>query len=237
MENISKEVLKKIQERKVVPIPKWQILLKSSFVWGLFTLNIVLGSVGFGIVLYLITNNDVLSDLSLKTNTLQWIILAFPLAWIGITILFLFVAYYNFKHTDEGYRFGVFKIFLINIVAILGIGTLLYFSGLSEKLNTAFATNIPLYTHTMDTRMAVWMRPQDGYLAGEITSIDEDSMNLQLVDLNGKKWVIEYVDALIKGRVDLAVGEVIKIAGDMSTEKVFKALEIRPWHGMGMRMQ
>jgi len=59
MEEVTKNTLQKIKKENIKPIPKWQFLLKDSLVWGLFVLNLILGSIGFAIALYLLTNNDI----------------------------------------------------------------------------------------------------------------------------------------------------------------------------------
>jgi len=237
MEEISKNTLQKIKKENIKPIPKWQFLLKDSLVWGLFVLNLVLGSIGFAISLYILGSNDVLLDSSLVTNAWEWLILSIPVAWILLTALFLFIAYYNFKHTSGGYRFTVVKIFLMNIIVSIVLGVVINGLGLSQKLNTIFSDHIPFYNHTMDLRSEVWMRPESGYLAGTIVEIDSDTKILKLEDLNSNLWDISYQDAIVKERVVLEFGEEIKIVGKKLSDEVFDASEIRPWMGNGRQMQ
>lgn len=237
MEKVSKNTLQKIKKENIKPIPKWQFLLKDSLVWGLFVLNLILGSIGFAISLYILGNNDVILDSSLVSNAWEWIILSIPVAWILLTALFLFIAYYNFKHTSGGYRFTVVKILLMNIVISIVLGILINGFGLSQKLNTIFSEHIPFYNHTMDLRSEVWMRPESGYLAGTIVGINSDTKILKIEDLNGKTWDIPYQDATVKGRVVLELGEEIKIVGKIDSDNVFEASEIRPWAGNGRQMQ
>lgn len=237
MEEISKNTLKKIKKENIKPIPKWQFLLKDSFIWGLFVFNLIFGSIGFAISLYLLSNNDVLLDYSLVTNVWEWIILSIPVAWILLTVIFVFIAYYNFKHTSGGYRFNVVKILLMNIVVSVVLGVVINGLGLSQRLNTMFSDNIPFYNHTMDLRSEVWMRSESGYLAGTIIQMDSDTKIITLEDLNGKIWNISYQDAIVKGRVVLVLGEEIKIVGKIVSDNVFEASEIRPWAGNGRQMQ
>ena len=237
MEEVSKNTLQQIKKENIKPIPKWQFLLKDSLVWGLFAINLILGSIGFAISLYILGSNDVLLDTSLVKNAWEWIILSIPIAWILLTILFVFIAYYNFKHTKEGYRFTVVKIFIINIVVSVVLGVVINGLGLSQKLNTIFSDHIPFYNHTMDLRSDIWMRPESGYLAGTIVDINSDTKILKIEDLKGKIWDILYQDATVKGRVVLELGEEIKIVGNAVSDNVFEASEIRPWVGNGRQMQ
>lgn len=235
MEDISKKVLKVIREENVKPIPKWHFVLKSSFIWILFGVNLILGVIGTAIIIFLFADNDVVFDASLVSNIWERLLLMIPIAWIILTIIFLLVAYYNFKNTEGGYRFTALKIFALNIVIILILGFVVYITGGARRINNFFTRYIPHYSSTLDTRAMVWMRPEKGYLAGDIVSIE--GKNLALLDLNGKTWNVEFSGAQVKPIVDLAVGERIKIIGEMSSENSFVAFEIRPWNGMRRNMQ
>ena len=235
MGKVSKNVLAKIKKTGIKPIPKWQFMLKNSFVWGLFVVNLILGAIGFAAVIYLLVNNDAVWDFSLTTNIFQWILLAVPLAWIALTLFFLFVAYYNFKNTEDGYRTSVWSKLLINIGIAVLLGLILYTSGFSARMNRLLSDNIAFYSHTLDVREEVWMRPEEGLLSGDILNVNEKV--IQLKDLEGNEWSIGYEDATVKYRVVLDVGERIKILGSAVSENVFEASEIRPWAGSGRGMQ
>jgi len=237
MGKVSKNVLEKIKKENIKPIPKWHFMLKKSFVWNLFIVNILFGSVGFAIIIYLLVNNEALLDVSLVGNLWQWIVLVIPILWIILTLFFFFVAYYNFTKTEDAYRFSVGRKLLINIGITILLGLVLYTGGLSEKLNDLFAKNIPFYTHTLDTRFKIWMRPEEGFLAGEILELNEKEFSIRLLDLSGDEWSVVYRDAFVKGRVVLQKGEVIKLIGESPSEGRFVASEIRPWQGNGRGMQ
>ena len=237
MVKISKKVLEKIKKQDIHPIPKWQFMLKDSFVWSLFGINLILGSIGFAIVIFLLVNNDSVGDFSLTGNIWQWFLLSIPVVWILLTVLFLFVAFYNFRNTEKGYRFSVGKKVLLNVGITILFGLMLYFSGLSERLNNIFVESVPFYTNALDLRQEVWMRPQEGYLSGTILEINQDKEEMLLRDLDGKVWSVDYGDALVKIRVTLKIGEKIKMLGDMSSDTLFDATEIRPWEGRGRGMQ
>jgi len=78
MEKVGKKVLEKIRKEDIKPIPKWHFMLKNSFIWGLFIVNLLLGAIGFAVVIYLLVNNDATWDFSLTKNIFQWILLAIP---------------------------------------------------------------------------------------------------------------------------------------------------------------
>ncbi|MHC1716362.1 MAG: hypothetical protein AB9915_00495 [Candidatus Dojkabacteria bacterium] len=234
MKEVSKSVIEKIKEENIKPIPRAIFIAKNLIIWMIFVLSLVFGSVGVAIIVYLLLNNDSVLDFSLVSNIWKWIILSIPLAWLVLTTLFVIIAYYNFRGTDGGYKISLKKILQINLGIILVLGFGMYYSGISSKINSVFLESLPFYQETFDMREKVWMRPSEGYLAGEILSVDED---IDLKDLEGNEWVVEYEDANVKGSVKLEEGEDIKMIGKVSKEDTFTASEIRPWEGRGRRMQ
>ncbi len=235
MKCLSTKVLEKIEKENVRPIPKWHFVLKRSFIWILFWLNLVLGVIGVAIIIFLFIANDAVLETSLVSSFWQRMLLVVPIAWILLTALFLWVAYYNFRNTEGGYRFTALKIFTLNIVIILILGFVVYITGGARRINNFFTRYIPYYSSTLDTRTMVWMRPEEGYLAGDIVNIEGKS--LALLDLSGETWDVEFSGAQIKHIVDLTVGERIKIIGEVGIGNSFVAYEIRPWDGMGRNMQ
>lgn len=234
MKEVSKSVIEKIKEENIKPVPRVIFVFKNLVMWLIFILSLIFGSIGVAITVYLLLNNDSVWEFSLVGNVWKWILLSIPLAWLILTILFVTIAYFNFRGTDGGYRLPLIRIVKINIGIILVLGLSMYYSGFSSKINSVFSNNIPFYQDAFDMREKVWMRPSEGYLAGEILSVEED---INLEDLDGNEWVVEHEDADVKGGVRLQEGEDIKVVGKVSNENTFTASEIRPWQGHGRRMQ
>ncbi len=235
MAKISKEILEKIEKDSIKPVGKWSFVLKDSFIWFLFVFNILFGSIGFAISIYLFELSDVLNLILSVNDLIQVFILAIPVVWLILTVLFLFVGYLNLKYTKGGYRYSIFKIFLINILLIVILGTILSNIGVSERLNTFFSDSIPSYQESIDPRYKVWSRPTEGYIAGDIVSIDDKVISLK--DLDGNIWEIDYSNAFVRGAVNLKIGERVKVRGSVEEKEVFDATDILPWDGRGRHMQ
>jgi len=233
-QKLSDRIAKKIEEEKIKPIPRINFVLKSWFIWTLVLANQIVGSIGFGITFYLV-NNGVDLDIISDSTLLQKIIFTIPIFWIILTGISLFVAYINFKNTEEGYKFKPAIILGLGFLISLFFGYLIYKIELAEELNTVFSDTIPYYNQIADMRYAVWQNPEEGKLAGEITEVDSDLMILTIEDLDGQLWAIDYSDATVKNSVTLSPKTVIKIIGKVTDNfqenSNFKASEIRPWDG------
>lgn len=235
MAGISSKVLEKIEDEKIKPIGKWSFILKDSFVWTLFILNIIFGSVGFAISIYLFEASEVF-DLILPVNDLmQALILAIPVIWIIITVIFLIVSFVNFKYLKGGYRFSAFKVFIINILCILLLGWFLNELGISERINAFFSENISTYEESVDPRYKVWNRPEEGYIAGEIVGIDHNIVKIK--DLSGDIWDINIENANVRMPVNLRIGEKIKARGKALNDGIFNASDVLPWEGRRRNLQ
>lgn len=235
MRKISKEVLEKIEKESIKPIGKWSFVLKESFIWVLFVLNVIFGSIGFAITSYLFESSDILNLILSVNDFLQILVLSIPIIWVLLTVIFVFVGYVNLRYTKSGYRYSIGKIFLINILCILVLGVFLRSIGVSEELNNLFSENFPSYQQSVDPRYSVWSRPQEGYIAGEILSIQGDTV--EITDLDGDIWSIDISNANVRGAVNLKVGEKIKSRGSIGDNNVFNALDILPWEGRGRYLQ
>jgi len=207
MGKISKKVLEKIEKENIKPIGRWSFVLKNSFLWSLFGLNILFGSLGLAISIYLFESSDILNLILSVNDFLGVLVLAIPTVWVLLTVIFLVVAYLNFRYTERGYTLSFKKIFLINTLAILILGSILHISGVSERLNRVFSESFSTYDITLDPRYKIWSSPETGYLAGTILSVSEASIELE--DLDGNIWSID----------------------------ISEALEILPWEGRGRNMQ
>ncbi len=235
MGKISKKVLEKIKKEDIKPIGKLSFVLKDSFVLFLFILNIIFGSIGLAISLYLFRVSDIF-DLILSVNDfIQILIISIPIIWILITLLFLFVSYLNFKYSKGGYRFSFVKIFFINLLIIFVLGVSIDTIGLSERLNRVFSTSIPMYQQSVDPRYQVWNRPEEGYLAGEILKINVGDILIE--DLSGNSWNVDISDANIRRVVDIQINEKVKIRGRIGENNTFIATDILPWEGRRNNMQ
>lgn len=239
MKNIKKDVLQKIQEQNIKPKPRWQFLLKSAFIKVIAVIGIAVGSIGFGIILFLFEANFVEFNLASGLGSFETIILSIPVVWILVLCLSVFIAFYNLKHSDSGYRYESIKVFAVSVVVSLLLGFVIYISGFSNVLSNAFADHIPYYSQLLDPRYAVWNRPSEGYLAGDIKElmVDSESSKLLLTDLSGKQWTVDYSNASVKGKVQLISGARVKIIGNVKSESAFSASEIRPWEGNGKKLQ
>lgn len=225
MNNLTEKVLEVIKNQK--PESKWKFKIKNYSIWLIGLLFILFGSLSTAVVIYMIANNDWGISSQITPNKWQFILQSMPIYWMLTIILVVFVAYYNFRHTDTGYRYKLLTIVMASVIASIVFGAMFYYMGLGHVIDRTFAERIPIYERFASPRRAVWISPEEGRLAGKIIFIR--SSNFDLVDFHNQRWLIEPVVI----SEFLKEGETIRMIGQKIDNNRFRADKIMPFdmHG------
>jgi hypothetical protein len=235
MSELGKKVLEKIKEEKIGPKPRWRFLFKDYFIWLMFLISLIIGAIAFCVSLHILFENDWDLYQYLHRSLAGHILISIPYLWIIFLILFIGVAYYNFKHTKEGYRRETYMIVGLSIVGSLILGTFLHTVGAGQTVEDVVASSIPFYEKLTccHDRTDIWDQPEKGLLGGKITKT-LNNKEFELKDFRGVFWQVqENEDTLEYEPVRIEAGEEIKIIGEKEQENVFWAREIRPWQNKG----
>lgn len=209
--SISDLALKTITKKQIKPIPKWEFMAKNWTLWIGIIVSLVVLIIGLGLVLFGLIDNIIS-----------------PYFWLIVAILFFILVFLLFEKTRRAYHFPKWQVATGITVISLIIGIVVFKSGLASKIDLGLESNIPHYRNMAPMKIEKWSSPVEGYLSGEIIKIDKNYFEIK--DFSGKRWTITGTP-LIKGRIQMIVGEEIKIIGDQIDENTFKALEVRPWSG------
>lgn len=224
--NFSQEVLEKIKEDKIKPRPRWEFLLKEYFVWivGLFAL--IIGSLSVAVIIYMLLNNDWEVYQRINGSLASFIIFTLPYFWIIIMVVFILLVNFNIKHTKKGYKHKLSNVIMFTIVVSVSMGTFWYVVGAGEAIENILARSAPFYRHVINRRMDMWQLPDKGLLAGIIGDTSENKF--ELLDFQGRVWLVYYDKAAIMPIVQVKIGEGIKVVGDKINEDEFLAIKIMP---------
>lgn len=222
--DLSKEVLQKIKDLR--PTPKWQFLLKDYTVWGFSVLLLIIGSLAFSVIIFLVANNDWVVYENINDSLLEFILLTLPYVWIALLGIFIIIADYNFKHTKRGYKYGLQTIVISSIVISIIFGSILYNFGVGQAIDRVFEQKIPFYPKMIFQKHKMWIQPEKGLVAGVIVEMDIE--NLELKDIQGNIWKVDIKEVKLPPMFELEQGMQIKIAGEKLENDIFKALRILP---------
>ncbi|MBP9817888.1 hypothetical protein KBC75_04035 [Candidatus Shapirobacteria bacterium] len=216
--NISDKALELINQQQLKPIPKWEFVVKN---WGLW--------LGFIVSLGLLVLGVGISWFGLVDNIIT------PYLWVFIALFFLGTAFLLFEKTKKAYRFQKWQV--ISLILIVGLitGGIIFRVGLASRIDRNLESRSNFYRQMVPMRLVVWNNPKQGYLSGEILSLNSAN-NFQIKDFNNKVWTISGQNPLIRGRVQMIVGEEIKLIGSQTGVNSFFVDEVRPWSGKGQNM-
>lgn len=228
--NISRQVLQKIKQEKIAPEPKWRFLLKDYVMWAFFGISILLGGLATAVIIFLTQNSGWEIYSQGQASWLKFILLNIPYFWLLFFALFIFAAYYNFYHTNSGYRYRFFYILLISVACSIMFGSVIYGVGLGEKIENIFYKRVPFYEEIMHHRQEVWQQPGRGFLVGDLLVEDK---KIILVDPMSNKWFLVFSSSSNFFSDDL-IGQRVRTFGKVIEPGMFqvKMIELlRP--GMG----
>jgi hypothetical protein len=194
----------------------------------------MLGIVACSIIIFQISHTDWDLYKQSSYSLPRLIVLSIPYLWGLFLVIFIGFSYYYFRRTEKGYRYNPIVIILLSVfISGLG-GKAFYDAGFSEKLEKHFQEKIPFYNSINLYGHRMWRSPDKGLMAGEIVKINS-TQEIELLDLQGKRWRIGISHTVWRGRLKPEVGLLIKLIGKKTGDDRFTASEIRPMNGRGDR--
>ncbi len=230
-EQLTDKILHTIKEQHIVPKPRWQFLVQRSLVWTAAGFAALLGSVSFSVMLFEVVNNDWEVLEYLPKPPITHVVTTLPYIWIGVLILFIGLAYYNVRHTRGAYKYHAYWLVAASIVFSMVVGGALYGFGLGPKIDRLLAERAPFLFRGPDDRILIWMQPQQGLLAGQVTTMLSGVGMFQLMSFDGNSWIIQPAqDFSMPRRFDPNVGDFVRVIGHIqgSQSDIFVASQVLP---------
>jgi heme/copper-type cytochrome/quinol oxidase subunit 2 len=235
-ETFNKEILEKLQELRIKPRARWHFLLKNYAIWISGVVALLVGAASVSVIIYLSSYNDFSIRQDINKSLGEMLLLTLPYFWLLFLGLFIFVVYYNLKHTKTGYRYSVWTITFVAVGGSMFLGCIFFAAGLGKELDEVLGQNAPLYGEMINPRVDFWSNPEEGRLIGVIVSQTDDG-NFVLIDKDQHEWTVE-----IKSDDFVAVplsGGPLRLIGQKKSDdvfEVFRVLPMMPGHGFFKRL-
>lgn len=230
---LSDDILKKIEEEKIKPAPRWMFLLKDWVYWASFVLSVLLGSIGASFIFYEMAGGD-LQAFIMSANYLPTLVGILPLAWLVIFIFFSFVAYYQFKHVGQGYKYSPLVVIIFSLFLSALLGFAISETGTTQRFEGFAKRALPMYHTCVKRQQEAWNHPEEGLLGGRIERLYPQA-DFDLVDPRGRLWHVFGSNARWhhnNAGNPMHQGALVKIVGRL-VEGGFEAEEIVPWGKCG----
>jgi hypothetical protein len=233
MSSISKDILKKIKQQAIHPIPRWKFLLKNYGIWLVFGSIVLLGGLSVSVVIFMLTDHDWSIYKNLDKGFFEYMVLSIPYFWFLLISIFLVFAWYDLKKTKTGYKYNFVKIGTINILASVVLGILFFYAGLGVRIDRIFADNIPYYQNIHRySRPGIWQNPEKGLLVGQVVDIAADG-SFHIRDLENTNWLINCLNYILCSGIIEEPGNLVRLIGKEMGDHIFQVTEVRPWKNKG----
>ena len=227
--DFDQKLVEKIREEKIAPKPRWHFLLKDYVVIAAGVLSLLIGAAAVSVMIYLLKYNGWEMQEQTHKSGLEFFLLTLPYFWIIFLGGFVFVLYYNLKHTKKGYRYPVWAIAISGVLASVVLGSVFYLFGLGQRIDNVLGERAPFYETVMNRPLHFWFNPAEGRLAGVIISDLQDEA-FYLADPSGALWQVLLLtkDNDVRTVGFLKTGEPVNIIGQIIAEQGFRADMIKP---------
>jgi hypothetical protein len=221
------KLLAKIKEEKINPKPHWQFLLRNNVIWLSGVLALIIGAAAVSVMIYLFKFNDWAIYEQTKKSFWEFFVLTLPYFWFIFLAFFVFVIYYNFKHTEKGYHYSTLLLLSASIVLSIFLGVVFYAAGVGAKLDSILGRRAPFYDQVFNRHINFWSQPAEGRLSG-LVIIENKQGEFLLIDSRQKEWLVKVTKTKPYPKEFIVVGQPIRLLGEETDEQTFRADIILP---------
>jgi hypothetical protein len=226
-EEFGSKLLEKMKEEKIAPKPRWQFLLKKYVVFGAGLITLIIGGLATSVIIYFFQDNSLNAYQKIDGSWLKIVFFTLPYFWLIFLAFFIFIFYYNLKHTGKGYKYSVAVVSVVSVFASLLFGAIFFQLGAGRLIDDVLGEKTPLYSQVINQQIAFWNAPEEGRLTGLVVSQISESEFI-LLDMDRQAWQI-VTDAdhyFLPGIIE--IDKPIRIVGEILSDNVFQAREVFP---------
>lgn len=188
---IVNKVIDRIKNNNIKPRGSWWFILKNFLIWFFAFLSLVISSISFSIVILLSKNINVSFCMEMQTSFVKTVFLTVPYFWIIFLALFIFLVYRQIRKTKRGYLYPLKYIIFLSFAISLFLGSIIYSTGLSKKIDEFLSYEAPLYRELINPQINFWFAPEKGRLLGLVNEKHPETNSLTVVDIDGKYWNVQ----------------------------------------------
>jgi hypothetical protein len=236
MKDLSKDVVSKIKEDRIVPEPRFRSEWKSHAFWLLMGLMVLVGALSLSLAIFNVSDLD--PRLAARLGLWRFVVVltaTAPYLWIALSFLALALGVRAFRNTSRGYRASALFVTSLVVLAISVLGVAGHALKLDRHMGGMLSRNAPPRLGGLfSPGEGRWLRPGDGLIGGEVT--DVRAYEFMLKSFDGEEWKIAYGDDTERrGPGEVAVGSRVGVVGERVGEREIRALSIKvfpaDWNG------
>jgi hypothetical protein len=222
--NIQDTVMQRISSGEVCLRSRRWFTCLACFVYTLWLVSVLVGSLALGIVFYITINGWYgLYEATELTRT-GLILSAVPYVWIVTLLVTVGLAYYNVRKTSKGYKYPVWLVLSASLGASFLGGAAVYMFGFAQHMDMHLGHVMPDgYTSYYMQQEAFWQTPADNRWLGTV------SASTTFTDFSGTTWMIIDTELTTAERDLLHAGKQVKVVGTSTVAGSLTACGVFPW--------
>lgn len=184
---LSEKILNRINHAGVRPIPRSYFSIKNVTLWVLALLSVIAGALSVSSIVFRVANLPAVLPPGAELP-IPLIVRLMPVIWIVLLSIFASIAYREIRATRKGYRYEFSTILLALLLASTVLGITFYATGVGARLDHYAGKHVPFIGRIDDEQREHWMRPERGFLIGEIRTIEGSTLTVR--DPNNLIWTV-----------------------------------------------
>jgi hypothetical protein len=231
----SDKIIREIEKRRVVPIPRWHFILKSAVFWALALISVVTGAISMVTAIYVFFDNDYIVDRAgiekffVERPFVEVIVQSIPYVWLLALGLFILAAYYGFRHTRKGYRYPTYRVISVSLLLSALLCGILDTFDIGRYIHRYLIENVQGYGQLVHTNEVIWAQMEKGLLGGKVVRYSGHDSLVVIRDYKRRLWQVDISRAESQPGAQIVTGKYLKITGVKTGPNSFRAATIRPW--------
>ncbi len=230
--HLKTQVLQRITKEQICPRSRWFFRSIECVVWTSWFVSVLVGAVAIAVTLYAIRLRQY--DFFEITHDNSWwlIVDTLPYLWLATLVVVVWLAVYNVRRSNRGYRYALWLVLGSSILASLFLGSVFHLLNVGFMVDRSFGQYMPTYPSQIKYDEARWQQPDAGRLIGRLyVPAVASSTLLQFIDMHEVVWVVETRDLLPDDQILLVSQAKVRLLGVLQPEEanVFHACGVFPW--------
>ncbi len=231
---LTESVLERLERDSITPRSRFYWMTQEYGLWGAWFASVILGSLALSIVSFSSLYIGYSLYEATHDNFLTFILDTLPYAWFAAFAIMLLAAYFNLRHTKNGYRYSFLLVAGSSFGFSVAGGILLHFLGIGYYLDQYLGQSLETYHSRAELETLAWQNPPAGRLVGHghppaPAGVISGSL---FTDVRDREWQIMTTDLSERETDLLRSGRKVRVLVATSSSQADEALVacgVFPW--------
>lgn len=224
---LTDSIMNKIESEQVCPRSKWSFQCVECWVWLMWGLSVLVGSLAFAVSLFVMRYWQYSLYEATHENFLTLVVDSLPFLWLVVFAVMVLVSLHNLRRTNTGYRHGLGKIVFSSVALSITIGGAMQYAGFGYFVDRTLGNNLDMYLSQDEIEREIWQAPEQGRLLGKQIAVEQDWIIFK--DILDHQWSMDTGELHADDMMILVRAENAHIIGVKTADNTFTACGVLEW--------